>query len=306
VTGVQTCALPISRLTDLVTRSAFLAERVAAHPLLLDELLDARVEGPIPGRGQIRAACAAALQRDDLEAALFTLNETRQALSFRIALATLDGRMAAVDSVRRLAWLADGVVAAVLELAQREMRAAHGAVANAPFAAVGYGSLGGEELGVGSDLDLVFLYDAPAGAQSDGPRPLEAQRWFARLAQKIVLLLGTPTGAGQLYEVDVRLRPDGGSGLLVSSLAAYDAYQRERAWIWEHQALVRARCVAGDDRLHAAFERVREAALGRVRDRVTVATDVSTMRARMRAELDRGRGGLFDLKQGEGGIVDLE
>ncbi|MGY1458790.1 bifunctional [glutamate--ammonia ligase]-adenylyl-L-tyrosine phosphorylase/[glutamate--ammonia-ligase] adenylyltransferase [Luteimonas sp. A534] len=296
----------LSRLIGLVTRSAFLAERVAAHPLLLDELLDARVEGPMPGRGQVDAACAAVLSRDDLEGALFTLNETRQALSFRIALATLDGRMPAVDSARQLAWLADAVVATVVELAQREMRAAHGTVPDAPFAAIGYGSLGGEELGVGSDLDLVFLYDASADAQSDGPRPLEAQRWFARLAQKIVLLLGTPTGAGQLYEVDVRLRPDGGSGLLVSSLAAYDAYQRERAWTWEHQALVRARCVAGDASLHAAFERVRAAALGRPRDPVALAADVSGMRARMRAELDRGRDGLFDLKQGEGGLVDLE
>jgi glutamate-ammonia-ligase adenylyltransferase len=296
----------LARLTDLVTRSAFLAERVAAHPLLLDELLDARVEGPMPRREQIDAACATALQRDDLEAALFTLNEARQALSFRVALATLDGRMPAVDSARQLAWLADGVVAAVVELARREMHAAHGTVPDAPFAAIGYGSLGGEELGIGSDLDLVFLYDAPAEAQSDGARPLEAQRWFARLAQKIVLLLGTPTGAGALYEVDVRLRPDGGSGLLVSSLAAYDAYQRERAWTWEHQALVRARCVAGDAGLHAGFERVREAALARARDPVVLAADVSGMRARMRAELDRGRDGMFDLKQGEGGLVDLE
>ncbi|MEN1957631.1 bifunctional [glutamate--ammonia ligase]-adenylyl-L-tyrosine phosphorylase/[glutamate--ammonia-ligase] adenylyltransferase [Luteimonas changyuni] len=296
----------LARLIDLVTRSAFLAERVAAHPLLLDELLDARVDGPMPGRGQIDVACAAALQRDDIEGALFTLNETRQALSFRIALATLDGRMAAVDSAHQLALLADGVLAIVVALAEREMRAAHGVVVDAPFAAIGYGSLGGAELGVGSDLDLVFLYDAPADALSDGPRPLEAQRWFARFAQKIVLLLGTITGAGRLYEVDVRLRPDGGSGLLVSTLAAYGEYQRERAWTWEHQALVRARCATGDAGLCAAFERVRAAALARPRDWPALAADVAGMRARMRAELDRGGGGLFDLKQGEGGLVDLE
>ncbi|WP_132998943.1 bifunctional [glutamate--ammonia ligase]-adenylyl-L-tyrosine phosphorylase/[glutamate--ammonia-ligase] adenylyltransferase [Luteimonas arsenica] len=296
----------LARLTDLVTRSAFLAERVAAHPLLLDELLDLRVEGPLPGRRQIDAACAAALQRDDLEGALFALNETRQALSFRIALATLDGRIAAVDAARQLAWLADGVVGAVVELARREMGAAHGSVPDAPFAVIGYGSLGGEELGIGSDLDLVFLYDAQADAQSDGARPLEAQRWFARLGQKIVMLLGTSTGAGRLYEVDVRLRPDGGSGLLVSSLAAYGDYQRERAWTWEHQALVRARCVAGDEGLHAAFEQVRAEALARAREPAALAADVSGMRARMRVELDRGRDGLFDLKQGEGGLVDLE
>lgn len=296
----------LARLIGLVTRSAFLAERVAAHPLLLDELLDARVEGPMPDRAQLAAACATALQRDDVEGVLFALNETRQALSFRIALATLDARLGAIDSARQLAWLADGVVAVVIELALREMRTAHGVVADAPFAAIGYGSLGGEELGIGSDLDLVFLYDAPADAASDGARPLEAQRWFARLAQKIVLLLGTLTGAGRLYEVDVRLRPDGGSGLLVSSLAAYAEYQRERAWTWEQQALVRARFVAGDEALRSGFERVRASALGRPREQAALVADVAGMRARMRAQLDRSAGGLFDLKQGEGGLVDLE
>ena len=296
----------LARLIDLVTRSAFLAERVAAHPLLLDELLDARVEGPLPERGHAEAACASALQRDDLEGALFALNETRQALSFRIALATLDGRMGAVEAARQLTWLADGVVATVVELAGRDLQAAHGRVPGAPFAAIGYGSLGGAELGIGSDLDLVFLYDAPADALSDGARPLEAQRWFARLAQKIVSLLGTTTGAGRLYEVDVRLRPDGGSGLLVSSLAAYGEYQRERAWTWEHQALVRARFVAGDAALGEAFGRVRAAALGRRREPAALAAEVGAMRARMRAGLDRGRPGLFDLKQGDGGLVDLE
>src|SRR5690606_24485157 len=167
-------------------------------------------------------------------------------------------------------------------------------------------SLGGEELGFGSDLDLVFLYDAPLDAQSDGPRPLDASRWFARLAQKIVALLGAVTGAGRLYDIDVRLRPDGGKGLLVSTLASYGDYQRERVWTWEHQALVRARCVAGDAELAAAFESVRAATLSRVRDHAVLQADVVSMRARMRAELDRGGDGLFDLKQGEGGLVDLE
>jgi [glutamine synthetase] adenylyltransferase / [glutamine synthetase]-adenylyl-L-tyrosine phosphorylase len=296
----------LERLIDLVTRSAFLAERVASHPLLLDELLDARVEGPMPERPDLAAACLAAVRRDDVEAALYALNETRQAISFRIALATLDARQQAVDSTRQLAWLADAAVAAVLALARRELEAAHGVVPGARFAAVGYGSLGGEELGIGSDLDLVFLYDAPAEAMSAGPRVIDAQRWFARLAQKVVSLLGTVTGAGRLYEVDIRLRPDGASGLLVSSLASYDEYQRQRAWTWEHQALVRARCVAGDDDLRAAFERVREAALARPRDPAVLRREVAAMRAKMRAELDRSGAGGFDLKQGEGGLVDME
>ena len=154
----------------------------------------------------------------------------------------------------------------------------------------GYGSLGGEELGFGSDLDLVFLYDAPPNAYSDGARPLDAPRWFARLAQKIVSLLGAVTGGGRLYEVDVRLRPDGGKGLLVSSLASYDEYQRDRAWTWEHQALVRARCVAGDAPLCAAFERIRTATLAHERDPGRLRADVLSMRQRMREELDRSDG----------------
>src|SRR5690606_6745881 len=176
---------------------------------------------------------------------------------------------------------------------------------------VGYGSLGGEELGFGSDLDLVFLYDAPrvdAGAdvQSDGARPLDAARWFARLGQKIVALLGTVTAAGRLYDIDVRLRPDGGKGLLVSTLSSYDDYQRHRAWTWEHQALVRARFVAGDATLGDAWRAIREGTLARPRGAAALREDVDAMRRRMRAELDRSDAGGFDIKQGEGGLVDLE
>jgi glutamate-ammonia-ligase adenylyltransferase len=296
----------LARLVEVVGRSALLAERLATHPLLLDELLDSRVAGPLPEREALHEACAAVDGDDDTEATLQALNEVRQALSFRIALAQRDGRQGAVQSARQLAWLADGVVARVLRVAQQEVHGAHGGVADAQFAVIGYGSLGGEELGFGSDLDLVFLYDAPAEAQSDGARPLDASRWFARLAQKVVALLGAVTAAGRLFDVDVRLRPDGAKGLLVSSLASYADYQRERAWTWEHQALVRARGVAGDAALLARFEAVRAETLARPRDAAKVAEEVVTMRRRMRAELDRTDGALFDLKQGEGGLVDLE
>jgi glutamate-ammonia-ligase adenylyltransferase len=296
----------LQRLVDVVARSALLGERLATYPLLLDELLDVRVAGPLPTRADMVAACALALGIDDTEAALQALGETRQALSFRIALATLDARQPAGDSARQLAWLADAVLAVVLALAQREVASAHGRIAGARFAILGYGSLGGEELGFGSDLDVVFLYDAVAEAQSDGTRALDASRWFARLAQKIVSLLGAVTGAGRLYDVDVRLRPDGAKGLLVSSLAGYAEYQRERAWTWEHQAMVRARCVAGDPALCDAFEQVRRDTLGRARDAATLRADVVAMRRRMRTELDRSGPAGFDLKQGEGGLVDLE
>jgi glutamate-ammonia-ligase adenylyltransferase len=297
----------LARLVDVVAHSALLAERLAAYPLLLDELLDARVAGALPDRAALHAACEAAVAGiDDAEQALRALNEARQALSFRIAMAVRDRRESPTAATQQLAWLADAVVAAVVRIAGAEVASANGRVPDARFAVLGYGSLGGEELGFGSDLDLVFLYDAPPDAESDGARPLDAQRWHARLAQKVVALLGTPTGAGRLYDVDVRLRPDGAKGLLVSSLASFAAYQRERAWTWEHQALVRARCIDGDAGLCADFERVRDEVLGRPRDVDGVSADVSRMRRRMRAELDRSDAALFDLKQGEGGLVDLE
>lgn len=300
----------LARLVEVVSHSALLAERLAAYPLLLDELLDARVAGPLPGRDELHAACAAVAEGedDDAEAVLQALNEVRQALSFRIAMALRDGRQSAMECACQLAWLADGVVLRVLRLAEHEVAAAHGRVPGARFAVIGYGSLGGEELGFGSDLDLVFLYDAPGGehAHSDGARPLEATRWFARVAQKVVALLGAVTGAGRLYDVDVRLRPDGAKGLLVSSLASYRDYQRDRAWTWEHQALVRARFVAGDETLGEDFEAVRTQTLSRPRDAQAVCGDVVAMRRRMRAELDRSDAATFDLKQGGGGLVDLE
>jgi glutamate-ammonia-ligase adenylyltransferase len=298
----------LSRLVDVVARSGLLAERLAAHPLLLDELLDARLAGPLPQRGELQAECESAVAEadGDVERALHALNEKRQALGFRIALAALDGRQPAAEGSRQLAWLADAVVACVLRLAQAEVERAHGTLPNARFAVLGYGSLGGEELGFGSDLDLVFLFDADADTESEGTRALDAPRWCARLAPKVVALLDTPTAGGRLYEVDVRLRPDGAKGLLVSSLASFSDYQRERAWTWEHQALVRARFVAGDAALGAAFEAIRAETLSKSRDAGKLAEEVSAMRKRMRAELDRSDAARFDLKQGEGGLVDLE
>lgn len=296
----------LQRLVDALARSALLAERLAAHPLLLDELLDRRMSGDLPDREAMQAGCYAALRDGDVEASLHALNEVRHALSFRLALALLDDRCTAQECASRLAWLADAVVAAVLRLVLAEMRGAHGDIADARFAVLGYGSLGGEELGFGSDLDLVFLYDAPEGAQSDGVRPLDASRWFARLGQKLVSLLGAGTGAGRLFEVDMRLRPDGNTGLLVSTLASFSEYQRVRAWTWEHQALVRVRGIAGDPELLASADAVRSEVLGRMRDTTQLIEDVSSMRRKMRAELDRSDAAIFDLKQGEGGLVDLE
>ncbi len=297
----------MARLVDVLARSALLAERLEAYPLLLDELLDVRVSGPLPSREEMQAECAQVLAVEDPESALRWLNEIRLALSFRLAMASLDGRQGAVDSTRQLAELAQVVVDVVLQLAQADMRRAHGDIRGGRFAIIGYGSLGGLELGFGSDLDLVFLHDNPADVEaSDGARPLEPGRWYARLAQKVMALLGAVTAGGRLYDIDVRLRPDGGKGALVSSLASYREYQRERAWTWEHQALVRARGVAGDAGLLEAFEDVRAQTVGRARDRQVLHADIVKMRQRMRAELDRSDAARMDLKQGAGGVVDLE
>lgn len=299
----------LARLVDVTARSSLLSERLAAHPLLLDELLDSRAAGALPDAELIHAQVAdqiAAQRTLDVESALVALNELRQSLSFRIALATLAQRQPALAGARQLAELADGLLQAVLSLTRRELAAAHGTMPGAGFAVIAYGSVGGRELGFDSDLDLVFLHDARGDEISDGPRPLEVPRYFARLAQKLVGLLGTVTAAGRLYEVDVRLRPDGAKGVLVSSLQSFSQYQQSRAWTWEQQALVRARALAGDAALCARFEQVRCEVLTRERDPQSLQADVIAMRRRMRDELDRSNGVSFDLKQGEGGLVDLE
>ncbi|MGA7439202.1 MAG: glutamine-synthetase adenylyltransferase, partial [Luteibacter sp.] len=204
---------------------------------------------------------------------------------------------------------AEAVIGAVLALAAREMTAQHGRLPGdgLGFAVLGYGSLGGEELGFASDLDLVFVYDGKrANATSDGPRPVDGTRWYQRLAQRVMHWLGAQTHAGSLYDVDTRLRPDGSKGLLVASVDAFEAYQRDRAWTWEHQALQRARFVAGDAAVGAMLDAVRREILGAPRDTARVFAEVGSMRSRWRAERDRSDAVHIDLKQGRGGLIDIE
>jgi glutamate-ammonia-ligase adenylyltransferase len=174
-------------------------------------------------------------------------------------------------------------------------------------AAAGYGKLGGIELGYSSDLDLVFLHDSQGEVQeTDGARPIDNQVFFVRLAQRIVHLLTMHSPAGRLYEVDVRLRPSGKGGLLVTSIRAFAEYQREEAWTWEHQALLHARAVAGVPELRAEFERIRLETLANHVRRDTLRTEVRNMRERMRKELSRAAEGQFDIKQDAGGVADIE
>jgi len=300
------------RLVQLFGDSAFLAERVIAQPLLLDDVLDPRIDQLPFKRADINAEITrvlAALDEREAEAELERINEFKASTAFRLGLAFNDGRVDAVATARRLATLAESVVIAVTALSERELMVQHGRLlgAGSGFAVLGYGSMGGKELGFASDLDLVFVYDTQrARALSDGERPLEGVRWYQRLAQRILNWLTVLTRAGRLYEVDSRLRPDGSKGLLVSSLDTFAAYQKSRAWTWEHQALLRARPVAGDAALNAQLANVRHDILAVARDRAIVFAEVSSMRQRWRAERDRSDKRQLDLKQGHGGLLDIE
>ncbi|MEP6881821.1 MAG: bifunctional [glutamate--ammonia ligase]-adenylyl-L-tyrosine phosphorylase/[glutamate--ammonia-ligase] adenylyltransferase [Dokdonella sp.] len=305
----------LKRLTAVFAASALLAERVIAHPLLLDELFDDRTEGPPPDRDEVEAEIQrrlSAIADPDLERDIEMIQEQRLSALFRIGLAFLGERLDAEQTARSLAAVAEAVLNSVLRIAERDLVANHGTIDerygdSAGMAVIGYGSLGGIELGFGSDLDLVFVYDGSLSAmESNGPKPLDGARYYARLAQRFVHLLTMLTRSGRLYEIDIRLRPDGGKGLLVTSLDAYAAYQQERAWTWEHQALVRARVVAGDVALGRRFTEARARALDARVYGAELRKKIVEMRTRWRKESDRSNTTTLDLKQGRGALVDIE
>ncbi len=304
--------LALSQLARLLCLSPWVAERLSQHPLLLDELLDPRrLYAPLE-----RAALDAELEAllggvpaDDLEQQMERLRQFAQGNQLRVAAADLTGAIPVTRVSDYLTWIAEAVLEQALRLAWNHLVRTHGPPQGLDpggrgFLILGYGKLGGMELGYGSDLDLVFLHKG--AGQTRGPRPVSHEVFFARLGQRIIHLLTTRTPSGILYEVDMRLRPDGQAGLLATSLEAYARYQQASAWTWEHQALVRARALSGDPRLAEGFARVRRAVLTRRRDPDTLRREVREMRERMRAHLDRSDDRRFDLKQGRGGIADLE
>ena len=264
----------LERVARIVAASSWAAEFVTRHPLLLDELLDDRVLYAPPDWQAFARALRAliAAHEGDPERQMDVLREQHQAQVFRLLAQDLAGLLTVERLADHLSALADLTLEAALELAWRQVRRHR---EGAPrFAVVAYGKLGGKELGYASDLDLIFLYDDP------DERAAEA---YARLAQKLNLLLTTRTAAGVLFATDLRLRPSGASGLLVSTLAAFEQYQEKQAWVWEHQALSRARFCAGDAAIGAAFEAIRERILRRKRDPAELAREVLAMRAKMHA-----------------------
>ena len=310
-----------ARLVEICGYGEFLVGQIAAQPLLLDELLDARLFEQLPGRAELSRELdleVDSYQQEDPDRQVEVLRQFQQAAVFRVAVADLSGRLPLMQVSDRLTEIAELILQRVLDLSMRQIgerwglpMCGEGAQRRAvAIAAVGYGKLGGRELGYGSDLDLVFLHDSAGERQETvtaaGAPGIDNQLFFVRLAQRILHLLTMHSSAGRLYEVDVRLRPSGKGGLLVTSLAAFGDYQQHEAWTWEHQALLHARAVAGDEPLRARFEALRIEVLRHHVRRETLRADVRRMRERMRRELSRSAPGQFDIKQDAGGVADIE
>jgi [glutamine synthetase] adenylyltransferase / [glutamine synthetase]-adenylyl-L-tyrosine phosphorylase len=309
----------LDRLIDICAISGFLARQIADFPLLLDELIDAKAFDELPTRQGFTEELAARTERlspDDPERQVEALRQFQKVAVFEVALADLTDRLPLMRVSDRLTDIAELIIQCCMDLAWQQMTHTYGTpycgedAANlrpVAIAVAGYGKLGGLELGYASDLDLVFLHDSSGGIQiTDGERPLDNGIFFLRLGQRIVHLLTMHSAAGRLYEVDMRLRPNGKGGFLMTGIDAFERYQQKEAWTWEHQALLRARAVAGDLRLREAFEAVRRRTLTAAVRRDTLRTDVLEMRLRMRKELSLSRSGQFDIKQDAGGIGDIE
>jgi glutamate-ammonia-ligase adenylyltransferase len=310
--------LAARRLVRLCESSSYIAAQIARYPVLLDELLEPGVETERIDKAEFEAEIATRfeqLRESDSEARMETLAQFQRASMFRIAVADFSGSMPIMKVSDSLTFLAEAVLDHALESAWQDLTARHGAPhyevdgrrQAAGFGIIGYGKLGGLELSYGSDLDLVFLHDSRGSRQvTDGEKPLDNAMFFARLVRRLVHYLTTQTSSGAMYEIDTRLRPEGRKGVLVTSTDAFERYQEENAWTWEHQALLRARPVAGSVPVAGDFERIRaQTLMSRVRLE-SLRDDVVSMRSRMRKELDRSTSGRFDLKNGVGGIGDIE
>ena len=304
-------------LVRLVSASSLLATFLSRHPLLLDELLDPRTLYAPPTRESLNREIRQRLDRlpDDLELQMEEMRVFKQVNVLRVAAADVTEVLALMRVSDHLTDIAEVALAEVLELAWKYLTAKHGLPVceltdsrstGKGFAVIAYGKLGGLELGYDSDLDLVFLHAGADGNTRKSRRPIENSLFFARLGQRVIHILTASTRVGALYDTDMRLRPSGSSGILVSHIEGYRDYQLREAWTWEHQALIRARAVGGDRRLMQRFEQIRKEVLAVHRDKEKLRDQVLQMRQRMRKELLKPDPDRFDLKQSPGGIVDIE
>ena len=287
----------LERVARMIGSSSWAAEFITRHPLLLDELLDDRVlyaPADLSALSRtLKSQLAAA--HDDTERRMNLLRETHQAQVFRLLAQDLAGLLTVEKLADDLSALADLMLEVAIELVWKDLRGKH--LQTAPhFAVIGYGKLGGKELGYASDLDIIFLYDDPDE---------RAPEVYARLAQRLNTWLSSRTSSGILFETDLELRPSGASGLLVSSIEAFERYQEENAWAWEHQALTRARHCAGERRVGERFEAIRERILRRQQDPGALRASIVEMRQKLHAA-HPNKSGLFDVKHDQGGMIDVE
>jgi glutamate-ammonia-ligase adenylyltransferase len=285
----------LERVTRIIGASSWAAEFITRHPLLLDELLDDRLLyapadfSSLRKHLQIQLAAA-----EDVEQRMNLLREAHQAAVFRLLAQDLAGLLTVERLADHLSALADLILEVTLEQVWKDLRGRHRE--QPAFAVIGYGKLGGKELGYASDLDIIFVYD-------DADE--RAAEIYARLAQRLNTWLSSRTSAGQLFETDLQLRPSGASGLLVSSVEAFRRYQEENAWVWEHQALTRARYCAGEPAVGDAFERIRQDVLRKARDLAELSRSIVEMREKLHAA-HPNKSGLFDVKHDRGGMIDIE
>ncbi|OBX11052.1 bifunctional [glutamate--ammonia ligase]-adenylyl-L-tyrosine phosphorylase/[glutamate--ammonia-ligase] adenylyltransferase [Gallibacterium genomosp. 3] len=302
-------------LMKLCSASPFVARQIADYPLLLDELLNPNTLLSPPPFTQYQAELEHYLLRvpqEDEEQMIDVLRQFKLATQLRVAAADILGALPVMKVSDHLTYLAEAIIASVVNLAWRQVTQRFGTPEHLQgdeksFLVVGYGKLGGIELGYKSDLDLVFLYDAPANGQTvGGKRSIDSGQFYLRLAQKINSIFNINTNSGILYEVDMRLRPSGSAGLLVSSIHAFHDYQQNEAWTWEKQALVRARAVYGEAVMRQQFDSIRRAVLSTAQDQQRLKNDVREMREKMYEHLSHTSAGYFDIKKDRGGITDIE
>lgn len=307
----------LTQMVRLCAASPWMASLLTRYPVLLDELLDPRTLYEIPMRAEMQAEINAFVDPvlEDEERAMEHLRKFKQAQMLRVAAMDLAGSLEVFTVSDQLTLLGELLLDKACQLAWARMVERHGrptckmngALYYPVMAVIGYGKLGGREIGYGSDLDLVFLHDSQGDEQqTDGASSVDNNVFFARLAQRLVHVLATQTANGRLYEIDTRLRPDGASGMLVSGVQAFDQYQHTQAWTWEHQALIRARMISGNAHLTAEFDRIRRSVLTRQRDAASLRQDVLDMRQKMREALGSKQAGQFHLKHDAGGMVDIE
>jgi glutamate-ammonia-ligase adenylyltransferase len=294
----------LERLVNALTLSPLLADALARQPSRLDVLLDRKPLAPPLAVGEIAERMRAGAMRGDYEAQLDTIRRETGDARFVLGLRLIEEDNPPLAIARVLANLAEAATQVALEAARAEFAKAHGTIAGSELLVLGLGRLGGGVLTHASDLDIIYLFTGDFTAQSDGDRPLGATLYFNRLASRVTAALSVPTAHGALYEIDTRLRPQGNQGPLAVSLEAFDKYQREAAWTWEHMALTRARPIAGSRAARAAVERIIRAVVRMPRDPVTLRRDVLSMRRDMARH--KPARGVLDVKLQRGGLVDLE